>query len=130
MTKYLPFILDNGDFHTNQKCFIITSNNSGQLSLKYLLSFFNSKISAYWIRDNCPELQGGTRELSKIYFENIPIPQLPPSSQKPFEDLVDIILAKKEQGEDTSQEERKIDEMVYALYGLTTEEIAVVEGKG
>ena len=26
--------------------------------------------------------------------------------------------------------EKQIDEMVYALYGLTPEEIAIVEGKG
>ncbi len=31
---------------------------------------------------------------------------------------------------DTSALERQIDEMVYALYGLTPEEVAVVEGKG
>jgi len=30
---------------------------------------------------------------------------------------------------DTSAIERKIDEMVYELYGLTPEEIAIVEGK-
>ncbi len=31
---------------------------------------------------------------------------------------------------DTSALEKQIDEMVYALYGLTPEEIAIVEGKG
>jgi adenine-specific DNA-methyltransferase len=31
---------------------------------------------------------------------------------------------------DTSALENQIDEMVYALYGLTPEEIAIVEGKG
>jgi len=31
---------------------------------------------------------------------------------------------------DTSEEESAIDEMVYQLYGLTEEEIAIVEGKG
>jgi hypothetical protein len=31
---------------------------------------------------------------------------------------------------DTSALEREIDEMVYKLYGLTEEEIAIVEGKG
>ena len=31
---------------------------------------------------------------------------------------------------DTSAPERQIDEMVYALYWLTPEEIAIVEGKG
>jgi hypothetical protein len=30
---------------------------------------------------------------------------------------------------DTSVLERKIDELVYQLYGLTDEEIAIVEGK-
>jgi len=29
---------------------------------------------------------------------------------------------------DTSALEKQIDEMVYALYGLTSEEIAIVEG--
>ena len=31
---------------------------------------------------------------------------------------------------DTSALERQIDEMVYELYGLTPEKIAIVEGKG
>lgn len=31
---------------------------------------------------------------------------------------------------DTSALEKQIDELVYALYGLTPEEIAIVEGKG
>ncbi|HLG30544.1 MAG TPA: hypothetical protein VI387_10070, partial [Candidatus Brocadiales bacterium] len=31
---------------------------------------------------------------------------------------------------DTSALERQIDQMVYELYGLTPEEIAIVEGKG
>ena len=37
------------------------------------------------------------------------------------------ILNKKEKGEDTSKEEKEIDQKVYALYGLTEEEIKVVE---
>jgi hypothetical protein len=31
---------------------------------------------------------------------------------------------------DTSAHERQIDERVYKLYGLTEDEIAIVEGKG
>ena len=30
---------------------------------------------------------------------------------------------------DTSKEDRKIDELVYALYGLSDDEIKVVEGR-
>ncbi|GIV39967.1 MAG: hypothetical protein KatS3mg033_1767 [Thermonema sp.] len=46
-----------------------------------------------------------------------------------IEQLVDKILAAKKQDKnaDTTQWEREIDEMVYELYGLTEEEIKVVE---
>ena len=59
----------------------------------------------------------------------------------PYTTLGNQILAAKKQppsspfskGElpvaDTSALEKQIDEMVYALYGLTPEEIAIVEGK-
>jgi len=33
-------------------------------------------------------------------------------------------------GEDTSKEEHQIDQLVYKLYELTDDEIAIVEGKG
>jgi len=54
-----------------------------------------------------------------------------PQKQKSIEILVDQILAakKKDPKADTSTLEKQIDEMVYALYGLTPEEIAIVEGK-
>ena len=47
-----------------------------------------------------------------------------------WESLVGRILdAKQRDAEaDTSALEREIDELVYALYGLTPEEIAIVEG--
>lgn len=75
MTKFLPFVYDGNGFYTNQKCFILISDS---VPLKYLGGFLNSNISQKWIRDNCPELQGGTRELSYIFFQNIPLPPSPP----------------------------------------------------
>ncbi|MBI4848028.1 MAG: hypothetical protein HY808_05545 [Nitrospirae bacterium] len=41
-----------------------------------------------------------------------------------------LAAKKKDPNTDTSALEKQIDEMVYALYGLTPEEIAIVEGKG
>ena len=59
-----------------------------------------------------------------------PIPAASPEKQKPVERLVDRILAAKQRDAeaDTSALEREIDELVYALYGLTPEEIKLVEG--
>jgi len=69
MTKYMPFLLDTEGYFTNQKCFIITGEN-----LAYLTAFLNSNIFKICYRDSFPELQGGTRELSKVFFEKIRIP--------------------------------------------------------
>jgi type II restriction/modification system DNA methylase subunit YeeA len=41
---------------------------------------------------------------------------------------VDKILAAKKQNQATDSLEREIDEMVYQLYGLSEEEIKIVEG--
>lgn len=70
MTKFLPFYLDNEGFMVNQKCFILTGEK-----LIYLTSFLNSKVFKVCFKDYFPDLQGGTKELSKIFFERIPIPQ-------------------------------------------------------
>lgn len=87
MTKYLPFIYDETGFYTNQKCFILTGE-----SLKYLTCFFNSKLFKYCFSDNFPELQGGTRELSKVFFDKIRVKQISADEEKPFSALVDYIV--------------------------------------
>jgi hypothetical protein len=124
MTLFLPFIYDNKGFYINDKGFILTSDS---ISLKFLVGYFNSKFSHRWIRNNCPELQGGTRELRKIFFENIPIPKLSEEELQLFVQLVEQILALKEQGKDTTDLENQIDQLVYQLYELTEEEIAIIE---
>ncbi len=50
-------------------------------------------------------------------------------SQQPFISLVDQILELKKAGKDTQELENEIDRLVYRLYDLTAEEIAIVEGK-
>ena len=68
MTKFFPFVYDEESYYTNQKCFIITGED-----LKYLTAIFNSKLFFFCFKDNFPELLGETRELSKVFFEKIPV---------------------------------------------------------
>ncbi|MCX7929072.1 MAG: type II restriction endonuclease, partial [Patescibacteria group bacterium] len=120
MTLFLPFVYDeNKNYLINDKGFILTSNS---VYLKFLVGYFHSKIAMKWIRENCPELQGGTRELRKIFFQNIPIPNIAAEQQQPIENLVTQILALKSEGKDTSELEKQIDQLVYKLYDLTEEE--------
>ena len=57
------------------------------------------------------------------------IPNSDIKDQIPLIELVDNIISLKQQSQDTTELEKKIDEMVYELYGLTGEEIKIVEGK-
>ena len=116
MTKYLPFVYDEKQHLTNQKCFIITGEN-----VAFLTAFFNSSLFKFCFRDSFPELQGGTRELSKIFFDKIPVIQVSSSTNKLFENqLLDI------QNEYTKSKAIKIDAMISDLYGLSKEEMELI----
>lgn len=73
MTSVFPFMYDESGVFTNQKCFILSSNDE-KVSLLALTAIFNSSLCKLWISYNCPELLGGTREISKVYFEKFPVP--------------------------------------------------------
>lgn len=116
MTKYMPFVFDNKKYVTNQKCFIITGKN-----VAYLTAFFNSSLFKYCFRDSFPELQGGTRELSKIFFDKIPVCEVSEAKGQLFQDVVEDI-----QKEYTKQKALRIDSMLFDLYNLTQEERKVI----
>ena len=112
MTKYLPFLFDDKNFFVNQKCFIIT----GQY-ICFLTAFFNSSLFKYCFRDNFPELQGGTRELSKIFFETIPVIAIDDEIETNFLNAVKDI-----QNNYTHAKAILLDKMVFELYKLNQQE--------
>ena len=69
-------------------------------------------------------------QVDKVPLQGIPVKVAQQEEQQVLIHLVDQILAakKKDLNADTSALEKQIDEMVYTLYGLTPEEIAIVEG--
>jgi len=112
MTKYMPFVYVEASFLTNQKCFIITGQN-----MAYLTAFFNSSLFKFCFRDSFPELQGGTRELSKIFFDKIPVKQVSLEQNEFFRKIVNSV-----QSDYTMEQTKSIDTMLFDLYNLTTEE--------
>ena len=117
MTKFMPFLYDKNNFITNQKCFIITGKN-----LAFLTAFFNSSLFKYCFRDNFPELQGGTRELSKIFFESIPIIQINSKIENEFSIKVLQIQTLISDNKESKKIETELDNMIFDLYQLTKEE--------
>lgn len=89
MTATFQFAYDELGYFGNDKTFIITASDES-INLKFLTAIFNSKLCKLWIWYNCPELNGGAREIRKVYFENFCIPDCP--DQQPFIALADTML--------------------------------------
>ncbi|PBC74812.1 Eco57I restriction-modification methylase domain-containing protein [Fibrobacter intestinalis] len=98
----------------------------------FLLAWVHSKV--FDMVYNCffegLKMAGGYLPFSAPYLSCMVIPKSFGSIEKAVSLKVDSILAakKKNPSADTSKQEAEIDKLVYELYGLTPEEIAIVEG--
>ena len=121
MTKFLPFYLDDKGFMQNDKSFMITGKN-----LAYLTAFLNSSLFKYCFIDNFPELQGGTRELRKIFIEKVPVLQVSDKTNLEFEKFVHNIQDAKQHRLSTKDIEIEIDNKLFELYNLSNEEKTII----
>ena len=99
--------------------------------IKYLAGILNTNIIT-WFMNNYALTSGmGVTRWFSTTVENIPVPRISATKQRPIIRLVDQILEAKaaDPEADTDALEAEIDRWVYALYGLTEEEIAAVEGR-
>jgi adenine-specific DNA-methyltransferase len=118
------FTIDSDGMYLNNSAYFISGH-----SLKYLTAILNSKLCDFYFSQKTAVIAGGRKRYTKQYVEQNPIPIIDEKDQQPFIDKVDQILSLKKDNpeEDTVALEREIDFMVYELYGLSVEEIAIVE---
>jgi hypothetical protein len=112
MTKFLPFVYDTSGLVTNQKCFIITGKR-----LAFLTAFLNSSLFKFCFADKFPELQGKTRELSKIFMDEIPVVEVSDDEEVRF-----LMLVEATQRNISKEKLLEIDNAIFDLYQLTKEE--------
>jgi adenine-specific DNA-methyltransferase len=101
--------------------FLIKSNS------RYLLAILNSKLIAFLMNIWSISRRGGYLEYKVQYIEKIPIKNISENEQKPFIELVEKVLEGHKNDNDTTDLESQIDQLVYQLYGLTEEEIKIIE---
>ena len=94
---------------------------------KYILAVLNSKLADWYIRQLGVTRNGGYFEYKPMFVEQLPIPQISKDEEGAFVSIVDRILEKKNDGEDTQNLEGEIDKLVYQLYGLTAEEVEYIK---
>ena len=124
-----PCIMSSGSkfFYDNKKTYppapanIISGGN-----LNYLLVLLNSKITYFSF---ITYYMGGgiSGELKTNNLLSTPIPQFDKNQHAMLEQKADEIIKAKERGLDTTELEAEVDQMVYKLYDLTDDEIAIVE---
>ncbi len=107
--------------YLNKTTFIIPRKDN------FLLGVLNSKLAYFYFGSIVSKMRGGYFSMSKAYVETLPIVHKEQESAE-ISILVDKILSAKEQNQDTTELERQIDVLVYQLYGLTEEDIKIVEG--
>ena len=111
--------------------------NSNHISLKYILAILNSNMGQYLLN----EVRGiKNKDINPDYLKDIKIPTLTLSQQEPIIELVDSIIDfnhqldkcnipkdKKILENQIGIIDSKLNELIYELYGLTNDEIEIVE---
>jgi len=112
------------------------------------MAVLNSPILTYFLRETGTALRGGYFRMKTAYLNPFPLPSLDcetlccKASQDHIGNLVDSMLALHKQLASANGEAQRgaiqrqieatdaeIDRLVYDLYGLTEEEIAIVESE-
>ncbi|MCL5027497.1 MAG: Eco57I restriction-modification methylase domain-containing protein, partial [Bacteroidetes bacterium] len=117
--------LDNeGEYYPlNNFSFIISDKGN---SLAFLLGILNSKLMNWYFANTYIDYN-----IKPKYIEQLPF-NMNKVIQKPIEKMINKIIGLKMNipDSDTNKLESEIDKLVYQLYGLTEEEIKIVEGNG
>ena len=126
-THSANFFYDKGQFYLDKTCFMITGND-----IKLLVGLLSSTLMTFAYKRYCSGTVLGAKgyQYNKHALEKLPIADIPIEQQQSFITLVDKIHAMKAANPDadTSGQENEIDKLVYELYNLTENEIAIVEG--
>jgi hypothetical protein len=129
------FAYDNENNFLPSNGYILTSS---EIPIKYLLALLNSKLMEFYFGFIGIMTAGGAFTLKYETVIEFPIKIISLKDQKSFITLVDKILAitqsedylqNKSKQAKVKEYEKEIDRMVYELYGLTEEEIKIVEGE-
>ena len=118
------FTIDEAQHYLPSNGYILTSTN---IPIKYILGLLNSKLMHYYFHFIGIMTAGGAYTLKAATISVLPFKVA--NDTNIISDIVDKILSIKsnEHGADVTSLEQEIDQLVYQLYNLTPEEIAIIE---
>lgn len=119
---------DTGEYIGFTNTTVVFDTNDS-IDLKYILALLNSSTLNYRYKSIGKQTGSGIFEFFENGIGKLPIPEITMDEQKPFVKVIDEIIKTKSISleNDISYLERKIDEMVYKLYGLNETQIGIIE---
>jgi len=105
---------------------MIIECDGANYNLEFITGLLNTKLYAY-ILDLLRTKE--SFDINPLILRKLPIPHISIDEQKPYIELVGKIIELKKNNNDTTEEENKIDQMIYKLYDLTAEEIEIVDNQ-
>ena len=123
ISKRIAFAYDPiGSYFCDVTTFFMTGEK-----LKYILAILNSKLFEYALLNIY--LEGDTFKSKNAIIQNFPIPKIDEDREKPLIDIVDEMVNIKSGNPlaDISYLEKRANILVYHLYGLTYDEVLIVD---
>lgn len=120
------YTLDTKQHYLPSNAYILTSET---IPIRFILGLLNSKLLHYYFRFIGVMTAGGAYTLKAATIEALPIAVGTKDIQKEIALKVESILNAKEKDKqiNVSSTEKEIDILVYKLYGLSEDEIKIVE---
>ncbi|MGV7929270.1 MAG: TaqI-like C-terminal specificity domain-containing protein [Spirochaetota bacterium] len=121
IAKTPEFAYDLSNYFLGNTLYLLPSDE------KWLLGLLNSKLLFWFYKNISSLIQGGFVRFIAQYITQMPI--LTPTDTSQIDLIVSRIIERNngDDNADTSVLEKEIDWLVYRLYGLTEEEIRIVE---
>ncbi|MCC5939592.1 MAG: Eco57I restriction-modification methylase domain-containing protein [Lunatimonas sp.] len=119
IATYQSFTLDTEGYYSNNKLFLISG------ATKELLGFLNSKLVWFYLNNTTSKLRGDALAMQSPYILSIPTLGSVVNNLA-LEQKVDLILNLTDLTH-IKRLESEINQLVYELYGLSEEEIGIVE---
>ena len=125
------FAVDENNYLGNTKIFNTVLNDKYSHLYDYITGLLNSNVLNYFEKQIATPKAGGAYEHKTQFIERYPIMLGTEMQQKEIGNLSSEIakIKKDDINADVSKLVKQLNEKVYKLYGLTEEEIAIIEGR-
>jgi hypothetical protein len=127
---------DDSQFYTDQSIYNLYSRKNNKLNLRYIIALLNSGLMNFYFNKKMITNPDVFPYIKGIHLKKLPLKNINKQYQDPFIKVVNKILAITKSDDYLTNHnkqtilkeyEKQIDQMVYKLYGLTDEEIKIVE---